>query len=88
MPLVIVLVAAGIKDLIEDLSRWKQDRAANNAIVKVLRKGSLIDCLAKDLAPGDIVYYEKGGKFDVDAIILSTSFEDGSCFVDTAELDG
>jgi len=88
MPLVIVLVAAGIKDLIEDLSRWKQDRAANNAIVKVLRKGSLIDCLAKDLAPGDIVYYEKGGKFDFDAIILSTSFEDGSCFVDTAELDG
>jgi P-type E1-E2 ATPase len=37
---------------------------------------------------GDILYLEKGEKAPVDAFILSTSIEDGTCFVDTAELDG
>ncbi|KAJ3205484.1 hypothetical protein HK099_000819, partial [Clydaea vesicula] len=44
--------------------------------------------LSKDLIKGDLVYYEKGDKFAVDAVILATSYDDGSCFVDTAELDG
>lgn len=44
--------------------------------------------LAKDLNPGDIIYYKKGDKFSVDAILISTSYGDGSSFVDTAELDG
>ena len=43
---------------------------------------------AQQLQPGDIVYIPKGGKFYVDVILLSTSFEDGTAFIETAELDG
>jgi magnesium-transporting ATPase (P-type) len=40
------------------------------------------------LHPGDILYLSKGEKSPVDAMILSTAYEDGTCFVETAELDG
>lgn len=43
---------------------------------------------AKSMQPGDIVYIAKGGKFFVDVILLSSSYEDGTAFIDTAELDG
>lgn len=40
------------------------------------------------LQAGDILYLVKGEKAPVDAMILSTAYEDGTCFVETAELDG
>jgi len=88
LPLLLVLLAAALKDAFEDFARYKQDRSANNAKVTVVRGGKKLQILAKDVGEGDIVYYEKGEKFSVDAVLLSTSFDDGSCFVDTAELDG
>ncbi|KAJ3052407.1 hypothetical protein HK102_011890, partial [Quaeritorhiza haematococci] len=40
------------------------------------------------IQPGDILYLTKGQKFPVDAVLISTSYDDGTCFVETAELDG
>ncbi|KAJ1566169.1 hypothetical protein HK096_002678 [Nowakowskiella sp. JEL0078] len=37
---------------------------------------------------GDVVLVEKGQKFPVDAMLISTSYEDGTCFIETSELDG
>ena len=36
--------------------------------------------------PGDIIYMEKGEKAAADAMIISTGYEDGTFFVDTADL--
>ena len=41
-----------------------------------------------NIQEGDFIYLEKGQKCPVDAMIVSTSYDDGTCFVDTAELDG
>lgn len=83
-----VLAAALIKDGIEEYYRYRQDKAANYQKATVLRNSTLMTIHAKDIVPADIIYYQKGDKFQVDSVIISTSYDDGSCFVDTAELDG
>ncbi|KAJ3111227.1 hypothetical protein HDU96_005884 [Phlyctochytrium bullatum] len=87
-PLVIVLLFAAAKDAIEDYWRYQSDREANNYTAKVLRNGQKQDVLAMNLQVGDVIYLVKGEKLPVDAVILSTSYDDGTCFIDTAELDG
>ncbi len=64
------------------------DYAANHAEYRVLKDGNTKVVKSMMIQPGDILYLEKGEKAPVDAFILSTSIEDGTCFVDTAELDG
>lgn len=44
--------------------------------------------LSQNIKPGDIVYARKGEKLPADILILSSSGEDGVCYVDTVELDG
>ncbi|KAJ1505225.1 hypothetical protein HMI54_006155 [Coelomomyces lativittatus] len=40
------------------------------------------------ISPGDIIYLKKGAKIPADLILLSSSFEDGLCYIETSELDG
>ncbi|KAJ3219341.1 hypothetical protein HDU67_001560 [Dinochytrium kinnereticum] len=87
-PLVIVLAFAAVKDAIEDYWRYQSDREANNYTAKVLKNGVKQDVLAMNINPGDIIYVVKGEKFPVDAVLISTSYDDGTCFIETAELDG
>ncbi|KAI8815517.1 uncharacterized protein EV422DRAFT_502297 [Fimicolochytrium jonesii] len=88
LPLLIVLAFSLAKEAYEDYSRYKADRAANTAPVIVLRQGKRQEITAEHVQPGDIICLEKGDKTPVDAMILSTNYEDGTCFVETAELDG
>lgn len=88
-PLAFVLIVTCIKEAWEDYQRYVQDNIANFTLVSVLRNNSTLETIkSKDLNPGDLIYYKKGEKFSVDAILISTSYGDGSSFVDTAELDG
>ncbi|KAJ3277641.1 hypothetical protein HK104_003117, partial [Borealophlyctis nickersoniae] len=87
-PLVIVVVFAAAKEAIEDYARYKADRAANSQPCTVIRQGRKQEIISMNLQPGDILYVEKEDKCPVDAVIISTSYEDGTCFVETAELDG
>ncbi|KAI8925711.1 hypothetical protein BC831DRAFT_459873 [Entophlyctis helioformis] len=87
-PLLIVLAFSAAKDAIEDYNRYRADSAANNVKVRVIRSGASIEILSMDIQPGDVLYVTKGEKFPVDAMILSSSYEDGTCFIETAELDG
>ncbi|OAJ43171.1 hypothetical protein BDEG_26551 [Batrachochytrium dendrobatidis JEL423] len=88
MPLAVVLAFSAAKDGIEDFNRYLADRAANNIVFRVIRGGKIVEILSMNIQPGDLLYMTKGEKSPVDAMILSTSYEDGTGFVDTAELDG
>nr|KAJ3413279.1 hypothetical protein HK105_002124 [Polyrhizophydium stewartii] len=88
MPLAIVLAFSMAKDAFEDINRYRADSAANNVPFQVVRDGQRVQILSMDIQPGDLLYISKGEKFPVDAMILSTSYDDGTCFVETAELDG
>lgn len=40
------------------------------------------------VVPGDVLYSEKGTKFPVDVVLIASSYDEGTVFVETAELDG
>ncbi|KAJ3279899.1 hypothetical protein HDU79_000214, partial [Rhizoclosmatium sp. JEL0117] len=87
-PLLTVLFFAALKDIIEDYARYRSDSAANSQIKTVIRDGSVVQVKAQDLVKGDLIRVEKNEKLSVDAIIVSCAHEDGTCFIETAELDG
>ncbi|KAK9718572.1 hypothetical protein K7432_005422 [Basidiobolus ranarum] len=88
LPLLFVLAVTAIKDAIEDYKRYKQDKLANNQIYKIIRKGELDDIICKDIVPGDVLKIHKNEKIPADMMILSTSTDEDTCFVETMELDG
>jgi phospholipid-transporting ATPase len=87
-PLVLVLLFGAIKDAYEDYKRYQADCAANNTIATVIRDGQKIEIKSMHIQEGDMLLLDKGEKSPVDAIIFSTSYDDGTCFIETAELDG
>nr|POE83135.1 putative phospholipid-transporting atpase 9 [Quercus suber] len=89
LPLALVIVAAMVKEAIEDWRRKMQDIEVNNRKVKVHRGEGVFDN-AKwlNLQVGDIVRVEKDEFFPADLILLSSSYEEAICYVETMNLDG
>jgi phospholipid-transporting ATPase len=69
-------------------NRYKLDQMANKKPAQVVRGGVLTTVDSMDICPGDIVYVQKGEKFPVDCVLLASSYDEGTVFVETAELDG
>jgi phospholipid-transporting ATPase len=88
LPLIIVLTVAGIRDALEDYARNQADQKANSAIVTVVRDGQQIKVKSMDIAAGDIIYLTRGEQILCDCVLISTSIEDGTTYVETANLDG
>ncbi|KAI8898706.1 hypothetical protein BC833DRAFT_525617 [Globomyces pollinis-pini] len=87
-PLLVVLAFSAAKEAVEEFNRYRADKSANLTPSTIVEDGKKKWIESQDLQPGDIVYMEKGSKFQVDTIILSSSYEDGTVFIETAELDG
>ncbi|KAI9347255.1 hypothetical protein BDR26DRAFT_834348 [Obelidium mucronatum] len=87
-PLLTVLFFAALKDIIEDYARYRSDCEANGQIKTIVREGVVMQIKAQDLMKGDLIKVVKNEKLSVDAIIISCAHEDGTCFIETAELDG
>ncbi|KDP20064.1 hypothetical protein JCGZ_05833 [Jatropha curcas] len=89
IPLVVVIGATMGKEVIEDWRRKKQDIEVNNRKVKV-HSGDGVFHHTKwmDLKVGDIVKVEKDEFFPADLILLSSSYEEAICYVETMNLDG
>ncbi|CAL9174990.1 unnamed protein product [Musa hybrid cultivar] len=89
LPLVVVVGATMAKEAVEDWQRKKQDIEVNNRKVKVYDGSfSLYQTEWKKLRVGDIVRVEKDEFFPADLLLLSTNHDDGTCYVETMNLDG
>ncbi|KAJ7970838.1 Phospholipid-transporting ATPase [Quillaja saponaria] len=89
VPLLVVTGATIAKEGVEDWRRRKQDIEANNRKVKVYsRNDTFVEIRCKKLRVGDLVKVSKDEYFPADLFLLSSSFEDGVCYVETMNLDG
>nr|BAJ86425.1 predicted protein [Hordeum vulgare subsp. vulgare] len=87
-PLVLVLLVTMIKEAIEDWRRKQQDIEVNNRKTKVFQDGAFRHTKWTKLRVGDVVKVEKDEFFPADLVLLSSSYDDAICYVETMNLDG
>jgi len=104
LPVFFILGVSGIKEGWEDWCRHKMDVATNNMPVDVFRGGKLITVRSAELLAGDVVkvYWSadflslfawrrdalcSNDEIPADVVLLASS-DDGTCYVQTANLDG
>ncbi|XP_054643934.1 phospholipid-transporting ATPase IH isoform X9 [Dunckerocampus dactyliophorus] len=88
LPLFFVITVTAIKQGYEDWLRHKADNAVNQCPVHVVQHGKVIRKQSRKLRVGDVVFVKEDESFPCDLILLSSSRDDGTCYVTTASLDG
>uniref|UniRef100_A0A3B3U9U4 Phospholipid-transporting ATPase n=1 Tax=Poecilia latipinna TaxID=48699 RepID=A0A3B3U9U4_9TELE len=88
LPLFFVIIVTAIKQGYEDWLRHKADKAVNQCLVQVVQHGKVSRKHSRKLTVGDVVYVKEDESFPCDLILLSSSRDDGTCYVTTASLDG
>ncbi|PNH05393.1 Phospholipid-transporting ATPase 3 [Tetrabaena socialis] len=79
-----------VKEGVEDYKRYKLDKETNNKPVDVLdpATGQYVTRTWKDVRVGDIVIVTKDQQFPTDLLFLSSESEEGTCYIETMNLDG
>ena len=88
VPLIIVLSVSIIREGYEDYKRGKLDKEQNSEPAEVYRKKNWEEVKSGDLKIGELVYVICDRTFPADLILIDSSLDDGSCFIETGTLDG
>ncbi|KAK9828339.1 hypothetical protein WJX74_009865 [Apatococcus lobatus] len=87
--LVVILLVAAIKALIEDAGRHREDVKINNGKARILmNNGKTSETKWRHVHVGDIVEVHDNEDFPADLLCLHCQLEDGVCYIKTTNLDG
>ncbi|CAN0906826.1 Probable phospholipid-transporting ATPase 4 [Linum grandiflorum] len=88
-PLAFVVGISMAKEALEDWGRFMQDMKVNSRKTYVHQGDGHFSCKTwEKIQVGDVIKVEKDQFFPADLLLLSTSYEDGICYVETMNLDG
>ncbi|DBA02167.1 TPA: hypothetical protein N0F65_004802, partial [Lagenidium giganteum] len=87
-PLIAVVGVSLIREAVQDQAKRQSDRLINQKPVVVVRNFEQQTVMWESIEVGDIVRVYERELIPADGVILSSSEENGSCFIDTSNLDG
>ena len=90
IPFLMIEFVTALKEIFEDLLRHRQDDKTNNApaFVYSYEQRTFVKKGWKEVCVGDFVKVQDGAYFPADLVILSSTKEQGMCYIETASLDG
>ena len=88
LPLVFVLCVSMLRELFEDIERYKYDKLNNNRKVIIFKDNQFIEDISENIEVGDIILVDENDEFPCDLILLDSSNPDGICYIETGSLDG
>lgn len=88
LPLVLVLSISLSKEAFEDWRRFRNDKRINSSLVEVLHGDSWVNITWSELVVGRLVRIKSNEYFPADLVLLSTSNDEGLCYIETSNLDG
>lgn len=85
--LAVVVLISGVKEVIEDYHRYREDRRVNRAVTQIVGSRAEQDRWAS-VRVGDMIKVHEKEHLPSDIILVASSNNDGLAYIETKQLDG